>query len=80
MLSFLSFFLLIFRLAEEHSMENHAYNKNHRFSDQFYNAHASQSEEYSEINANFVSFYALKQLHNIIGVIFLATASSVLFV
>lgn len=32
-----------------------------RFSDQFYNANASQSEEYSEIQANFVSFYALKQ-------------------
>lgn len=54
---FLFFFEYIFRLAEEHSMENPAYNKNHRFSDAFYNAHASQSEEYSEIQTNYVSFY-----------------------
>lgn len=43
------------RLAEEHSMENPAYNKDHRFSDQLYNTQSSQNEVYSEIKANFSS-------------------------
>lgn len=49
------------QLAEEHSLENPAYNKNHRFSDQFYNTNASQSEEYSEIQPNL---YSRKSVNN----------------
>lgn len=49
------------QLVEEHSLENPAYNKNHRFSDQFYNTNASQSEEYSEIQPNL---YSRKSVNN----------------
>lgn len=49
------------QLAEEHSLENPAYNKNHRFSDQFYNTNASQSEEYTEIQPNL---YSRKSVNN----------------
>ncbi|XP_065937517.1 uncharacterized protein [Magallana gigas] len=43
------------QLAEEHSLENPAYNKNHIISDQFNITNASQSEEYSEIQPNLYS-------------------------
>lgn len=56
---FFSHYLFYFRLAEEHSMENPAYNKDHRFSDQFYNTQSSQNEVYSEIQANSVSINSL---------------------
>ncbi|XP_065937515.1 uncharacterized protein [Magallana gigas] len=49
------------QLVEEHSLKNPAYNKNHRFSDQFYNTNASQSEEYSEIQPNL---YSRKSVNN----------------
>lgn len=75
--SFVIFFILsFFRLAEEHSMENPAYNKDHRFTDQLYNTQSSQNEVYSEIKANFVS---LNSFDDIISFAFCNTTYAFVF-